>query len=96
MVYVSRPVRHVRDEPRPGETITLLVRAADEGSTDEVADAVRELGGTVEAALEFDSLVVTVAHGDVAALCALDGLAAVETTDTLAMDLDGAGEDVVY
>lgn len=42
------------------------------------------------------ALAVRVPQAAVADVCDLEGLAAVETTNTLAMDLDGAGEDVEY
>lgn len=94
MPYVSRPVRPVRDDPTDGETVRLLLRVADDAAVDDVADAVESLGGTVESELAFETLVVTVGEPQVAALCELDGLEAVETDGPLGVDAGDAGEDV--
>lgn len=94
MTYVSRPVRHVRDDPVPGETIRLLLRLAEGADEAAVAERVREAGGTVEASLAFDTLAVAVDHEQVADVCALDGLSAVETENTVRLDAGDAGEDV--
>lgn len=96
MTYVSRPVRHLREEPVPGEDAGLLLRTTDETDTDEVAETVREFGGEVVADRGFGTLEVEVDQEDVESVCEIDGLEAVETTDTLTIDLDGAGEDVEY
>ena len=75
MTYVSHPVRAIRDDPVAGESVTLLLRVEDGAALDEVAAAVRELGGTVEAELEFETLAVTVDQAAVA--------------DVVKQDLDG-------
>lgn len=101
-MYVSRPVRSIRDDPIVGESVRLLVTLADDlgERSSAVEAAVRETvaghGGTVVDELEFDTLVVEVPHETVADLCGLEGLAAIETDDTLSVTLDGAGEDVEY
>lgn len=95
-MYVSRPVRAIREDPAPGETVRLLLRVADGADPEAVAAAAREAGATVEGDLGFGTLAVAADQADVGALCALDGLDAVETARTLEMDLDGAGEDVEY
>jgi hypothetical protein len=101
-MYVSRPVRSIRDDPVAGETVRLLVTLADDlGERSAAVEAsVRETvsahGGEVLADLEFDTLAVEVPHEAVTDLCGLEGLAAIETDDTLSMTLDGAGEDVEY
>lgn len=100
-MYVSRPVRSIRDDPIPGESVRLLVSLADNlgDRSSAVEAAVRRTvtvhGGDVEE-LEFDTLAVTVPHEAVAELCDLEGVAAIETDDTLSVTLDGAGEDVEY
>lgn len=93
MPYLSHPVRRIREEPIEGQRVTLRVTVADEGSVDEVADALDERGA-VEERLRFRALRVTVDQEAVAAVCELPDLAAVETANTLSMDADGAGEDV--
>jgi hypothetical protein len=92
-MYVSPAVRSIRDDPVAGESVTLLVEADGDTETDTVAGAVADLG-TVEAELAFDTLRVTVPHERVDAVCELDGVAVVQTDDTLTMGADGAGEDV--
>lgn len=93
MPYVSHPVRHVRDDPVEGETVDLLVRT-DDADVEQVADALRDLGARDVEDRGLGALSATVPQPAVAAVCDLDGLDAVETTNTLEMDLDGAGEDV--
>jgi len=98
-MYVSPAVRSIRDDPVAGESVSLLVEAGEgtdtDADTDALADAIAELG-TVEAELEFDTLRVTVPHERVGAVCELDGVAVVQTDDTLTMGADGAGEDVRF
>lgn len=93
-MYVTHAVRSIRDDPIEGETVTLLVEAVDDEALDDLAAAVRDLGGTVEAEHRFATLEVTVAHEDVAALCDCDGIETVETANAATIDADGAGEDV--
>ncbi|WP_458190466.1 hypothetical protein [Haladaptatus sp. NG-WS-4] len=93
MTYVSRPVRSIRDEPRPDESVTLLLRLAD-ASPERVGERVETLGGDVDAKLEFDTLRVVVPETSVADLCGFDGLDAIETAATLDVGAGDAGEDV--
>jgi hypothetical protein len=95
MPYVTHPVRHVRDDPGVGETVDLLVRVREEADTEAVADALRDLGENVENR-GVGGLTATVPEPAVVDVCALEALASVETTDTLSMHPDGAGEDVEY
>jgi len=93
-MYVSPAVRSIRDDPIEGEAVSLLVEAADEASVEGLADRLESAGAAVEEELEFRTLRVAVAHGDVSAVCDCEGIAAVETANTLVLDPDGAGEDV--
>ena len=93
-MYVSPVVRSIRDDPIAGESVSLLLEAADGTDVDEVAEDVTDVGGTVEAELEFETLRVTVPQERVGDVCALDGIAVVETANTLGLDPGGAGEDV--
>jgi hypothetical protein len=92
-MYVSPAVRSIREDPVAGESVTLLVEAADDA--DALAAAIEEVG-TVEAELQFDTLRVAVLHERVDEVCELDGVVAVETANTLVTDPDGAGEDVRF
>lgn len=96
MPYVSHPVRHVRDDPREGETVDLLVRVADDADQGAVEDALRGVGGEDVDDRGLGALAVTLPQVRVTDVCELDALDAVETQGTLAIDLDGAGEDVEY
>ena len=95
-MYVSPAVRTIRDDPIEGEPVSLLLEVADDVPVDEVATAVEELGGAVDAELAFRTLQVTVAHEHVGAVCETDGIEVVETANTLGADTDGAGEDVRF
>ena len=90
---VSPAVRSIREDPVAGESVTLLVEAADDA--DALAAAIEEVG-TVEAELQFDTLRVAVLHERVDEVYELDGVVAVETANTLVTDPDGAGEDVRF
>lgn len=93
-MYVSPAVRTIRDDPLPDETVTLLVEATEDADLSALANALGDAGATVEEELEFRTLAVSVAHEDVAAVCDCAGIEAVETSNTLVLDPDGAGEDV--
>jgi len=84
-MYVSHAVRSLREDPIDGASIGLSLTTSDDADPDAVAAAVEDVGGTVERRLQFDDLVVSVAQTEIAAICALDGLDAVETTDTISI-----------
>lgn len=94
-MYVSPAVRSIREHPVAGESVALVVEAADGADSDELAGALEDVG-TIETELEFETLRVTVPHGRVGDVCALEGIAAVQTDDMLSMGADGAGEDVRF
>ncbi len=93
MTYLTHPVRRLRDDPDPRETVTLLVTAGDDTDLEAVEAALGDLG-TVETRLRFGTVKVTVAQALVAAVCELEGLERVETANTLELDPTGAGEDI--
>lgn len=95
-MYVSPAVRSIRDDPIEGETVTLLVEVADDGDENAVATAIEEVGGSVRSRRRFGTLEVAVGHERVGEVCALSGLALVETDNAVSIDPDGAGEDVEY
>jgi hypothetical protein len=90
-MYLSHPVRRMREEPRDGE-VTLRVTAESEERADVLAGELEDVG-TVEERLRFGALRVTVEQERIGDLCALDGIESVETADTLGVGGD-AGEDV--
>lgn len=90
---VSPAIRSLRENPIEGETVTLLLETATEGDIERLSEAITDFG-TVDRELRFDTLAVTVPHERVGDVCRLPGIETVETANTLAIDPDGAGEDV--
>lgn len=81
------------DDPLEDETVTLVVEFADgNDARTAVESAIAERGGGVDRELRFADLEVTVPEAAVADLCDLDGIARVETTDTLSQTPSGAEE----
>lgn len=95
MPYCTHPVRRIREKPIEDEPVTLVVTAADEDAADALADRLAALG-TVEERLRFGAVKVTVLQEAVDDVCDLSPVERVETANTLALDPDGAGEDVSY
>ncbi|WP_250137739.1 hypothetical protein [Halorientalis salina] len=99
-MYLSPVVRTLRDDPVPGETVTLVLSladdAADSSATVEAAieAAVEGVGGTVDEHLQFDTIAVTVPHDGISAVCDLDGVESVETAETIGITPGDAGEDL--
>jgi len=81
-MYLSHPVRRVRDDPDPDAEIGLVVELdAADGAT--LRRVVADAGGEVLEALRFDAYHVVVPETAVDDLCALDGIARIETDMTL-------------
>ncbi|MDS0278998.1 hypothetical protein NDI85_14445 [Halomicroarcula sp. S1AR25-4] len=96
-MYVSRAVESIRADPIEGESVALALTTTDDADPETVAAAVEDRGGTVERHLQFDDLAVSVPHDRVDAICDIDGLAAVETTDAIAITTtDATDEDVEF
>lgn len=91
MPYLSHPVRRIRDDPTPGEDVSLLLgfdEVDGEPPVEAVEAVVTDAGGTVDRQLEFATVEVTVPEPAVPALCELDGLSRVETSGTLGLAVD--------
>lgn len=89
-MYVSHPVRRIRDDPIEGETVALVVTADADGADPEtVRDRIEAVGGEVVAELPFGSLEVSAAQEDVDDVCEVSGLARVETANTISFGGDG-------
>lgn len=96
-MYVSRAVQSIREDPIPGEAVTLLVTPADDTAIrPDLERVLDDCGGRLEGELDFGTLAVTVPQETVDAVCEVDGVETVETDATLSVTLDGAGEDVDY
>lgn len=87
-MYVSHPVRRIRDDPDADETVSLVVEPAGE-DVEPLERAVADLGGTVERRLQFGSLMVRVRESAVSHLCERDDITRIETANTLGLGLGG-------
>lgn len=96
-MYVSRAVRSMQDNPVADATVTLLLEVDAETATATVRGELENIAGIeVLAEHRFDTLRVRLEQEQIEAVCAIGGLAAVETDDTLVLDAGGAGEDVEF
>lgn len=91
-MYLSHPVRRLREDPVVGEDVTLVVELGD-SSAEELAEAVESLGGEVEAELRFDSYRIRLVQEAVDEFCETEGLASVETDNAVGYGGD-SGEDM--
>jgi hypothetical protein len=98
-VYVSHPVRAIRDDPQTDESVDLVVTVDPDAATDPRA-TVRDLGGTVVAELPYDAVRVRLPEAAVAPLCDAGGIERIETAETLRVaavdtdpDVDDASDD---
>ena len=94
-MYLSHPVRRLRDDPTDGETVTLRITAVDDAAADDLTDRLDDIG-VVEERLRFGGIRMTLPQAQVEDVCALDGIESIETGNTFTIDADGAGEDVEY
>lgn len=103
-MYLSHPIRRIREDPVEGEELTVIVRVAAQGpdggvgevtddAIERVSDAIAEAGATVEDRLEFGTLRVRVTQEQIDDLCAIEDIASIETDNTIGLTGD-AGEDV--
>ncbi|WP_410766912.1 hypothetical protein [Haloferax sp. DFSO60] len=82
-MYLSHPVRRMRDDPFEDERAELRVHPETDEAQSELTALVSELGGTVGRELQFGGVIVVVEEADVSALCELDAIERIETSDTL-------------
>lgn len=82
-MYLSHPVRRMRDDPLEAETVELRVEPVDDDARAKLSEYVRSLGGSVEQELQFGGVVVALDEANVSALCEFDGIERIETVDTL-------------
>jgi len=92
-MYVSRAVETLRAEPIEGASVSLVLETAEDADSAAVATAAEAAGATVDRELQFDDLQVTVDQTAIDAICALDGLTAVQTADAIGTHPDEAEED---
>ncbi|WP_255246124.1 hypothetical protein [Halolamina sp. CBA1230] len=99
-MYLSHPVRRMRDDPGE-ETAALVVELADDAEPSELRDTVADAGGELVDEIGFDCWLVRVPEAGVADLCSLPGVVRIETDATLeyavdeTVEPDGGGESAV-
>lgn len=103
-MYLSHPVRRMREEPIDGEEVTIIVRVGADGPdggvgevTDEaieqVAEEIEQAGAIVEDRLRFGTLRVRLTQERIDDLCSISDVASIETDNTIGLDGD-TGEDL--
>ena len=83
----------MREDPIAREEAALVVELADGADRAAFEDAVAALDGTVERDLRFATALVRLPQPAVDDLCALDGIARIETANAIGVAGD-AGEDL--
>jgi len=87
-MYLSHPVRRMRDDPGEGE-VSLVVELDDaEDAAASLRRAVEDAEGTVEKELEFDCWLVRVPETAVSSVCELPAVVRIETEATLDVGVD--------
>jgi hypothetical protein len=93
-MYVSRAVESIREDPIAGESVSLVLETAEDADLAAVRAAAADAGATIERELQFEDLQVAVDQATVDAICAIDGLAAVQTADAIGTHPDESEEDL--
>jgi hypothetical protein len=84
-MYLSHPVRHIRDDPAADETVTLRITAEDDETADSLVEELADYG-VVEKRLRFGGIRMTLTEPAVAKVCALEGIESIETGNTFTID----------
>ncbi|SFK72847.1 hypothetical protein SAMN04487950_0801 [Halogranum rubrum] len=97
-LYLSHPVRRIREDPVAGESVSLVVELDDDDRLDELAATVTDLDGSVDRDLGFSAHLVVLPQPAVDDLCELDGVVRIETAETLSLGIepeaaDGVGDE---
>ena len=93
-MYLSHPVRRIRDDPTPGESVRLVVTAVDPDDVDALVSRFEDAGATIETRLRFGAVRLRIDEDCVATLTSLEGIESVETAATRRLAGGDAGEDV--
>lgn len=94
-MYLSHPVRRMRDDPIDGESVVLIVTADsdDDAAIEDLAERIEAVGGTVADRLQFGALRVETTEERVVRFCDLAGVESIETEHAIGIGGD-AGEDI--
>ncbi|SNR50400.1 hypothetical protein [Halorubrum vacuolatum] len=93
-MYLSHPVRRIRDDPDPDATVALVIELTGDGDATEhdplesLSVAVADDGGRIVRDLGFDCHLVVVPEPTVETLCALDGIERIETDATVSRSFE--------
>lgn len=88
-MYLSHPVRRMRDDPGEGEVSLVVELDTDVAEAESsLRRAVEDADGTVEEELGFDCWQVTVREAALDAICDLPAVVRVETAATLDSGVD--------
>jgi hypothetical protein len=94
-MYVSRAVESLRADPIDDEPVDLVLETADDADPEHVAAVAEAAGATVERYLQFNDLLVSTTQDEIDALCALNGLTAIQTGNVNAITTaDDVEEDL--
>lgn len=86
-MYLSPPVRRMRDDPFEDETAALVVEL-DDAERSDLEATLAAVDGSFERELQLGSLLVAIPEPNVGAFCEMEGLERVETADTLGLAID--------
>ena len=90
-MYLSHPVRRMREDPIDGESVVLIVTAEDDQQA--VESALEGTSATVTDRLQFGALRVETEQQRLDEICAVEGIESIETEHAVGVGGD-AGEDV--
>ena len=93
-MYLSHPVRRMRDDPVPDARVELVVTAAADADREALASAIEGTDAEVLDQLRFGGIRVACPETAVADICALDGIESIETAATRDLAGGDAGEDL--
>jgi hypothetical protein len=74
------------EDPMPDESVSLVVEPTD-ADRSAVEATLADVGGSFERELRFGAFLVRLPEEGVRTLCSMDGLARVETADTLGLGI---------
>ena len=94
-MYLSHPVRRIRDDPTDGETVTLRITAVDADTADALVDRLDEIG-VVEERLRFGGLRLSLPQTAVEDVCALEGIESIETGNTFSLGSAETLDEIDY
>lgn len=87
-MYLSHPVRRIRERPDPVDSVSLVVELDGETTAETLVSVADELEGSVDRDLGFSAHLVTIPETAVDDLCDVAGIERIETADTISFTPD--------